>query len=539
MATADATALGGLNRLSPFRQVLLLAGVAVAVALGVTVAMWSQTPAFTLLYGNLAGQDATEVMDLLQREGIKFSVDEDTGALMVASKQFHMARMKLAAEGLPRSGGAGFRLLEEERAFGTSDFIEKKRYHHALEEELARSVTTLASVRSARVHIAVPNQSAFLRDRKPPSASVVVDLFAGRQLEAGQGEAIAYMVAASIPDLDPASVQVIDGKGRRLNAGSTDDPMGETTREFDYARKLESSYMERIERLLTPLVGEDGVRAQVTAELDFTRTEQARERYTPNAEAVRSEKLFRESSASDGFGGVPGALSNQPPGEASAPETTDGAAADEATDTSNGVSRQESTRNYELDRTLEHTVAQSGLIQRLSVAVVVDHKPGADAADGAREPRTEEEMAQITALVKEAIAFDEERGDTVNVINAAFEVPEVVAEELPPVPLWKQAWVLDVAKQGGGVLLILLIVFGVLRPAMKQLVSRDLAERELQQATVEQARLAGPGGEAEGAAGELAAIGAGNEPASIDTVRSLVQQDPKRVANVVKNWVEA
>ena len=540
-----ATTLNGLNRMSTPRQLYLLALVAGAIALGVTVAMWSQTPNFTMLHGALSGPDASEVMDLLQREGIAFKVDENSGAVLVETAQFHMARLKLAAEGLPRgTGGAGYRFLEEERSFGTSDFVEKKRYHHAQEEELARSVTTLSSVKSARVHLAMPSQSVFLRDQRAPSASVIVDLYPGRQLEAGQGEAVAYMVASAVPGLDPADVQVIDGRGRRLNAVDDDDRMGEATREFEHARKLEADYIKRIERLLSPIVGEGGVKAQVTAELDFTRTEQATERFTPNREAIRSEKLFREGTSGEEFGGIPGALSNQPPADAQAPETAQGDAAGETAEAADAArTRSESTRNYELDRTFEHVVTPSSVIRKLSVAVVVDNKKPAEGADGVREPRSDEEIALITALVKEAIAYDEERGDRVNVTNAAFEVTEVVIEELPPEPIWKQAWVLNLAKQAGGVLLILLIAFGVLRPAMRNLVNRDLAEREMEQASVEQARLAAPeaqlGETMNTETGEMLSLENSTDQANIDAIRQLVADDPKRVANVVKNWVEA
>jgi len=531
-----AGALQGLGRLSTLRQVGLLVALAASVALGVTVALWSQTPSYTLLYGSLSGKDAGEVLAALDAAGMPYRVEQDSGAILVPSADVHEARLRLAGEGLPRGTDLGFRILEEKSSFGTSQFMEQARYQHALEVELGRTVASLNAVESARVHLALPKEPSFLRGRREPSASVLVKLYPGRRLEADQSGAVAHLVAAAIPNLEPAAVRVVDEKGRLLTSGDETSPLAASNEALDYRQRLENAYRDRIESILAPIVGAEGVRAQVTAELDFTRTEQARERFTPNDEAVRSERVLEERSSAPGVGGVPGALSNQPPGVAAAPEVAagepeqgEGEASAPAPNT-----RRESVRNFELDRLVDHSVSSAARLERLSVAVVIDHREVVgEEGTSERVPLAEEELARLTALVKEAIGFDEARGDRVNVVNASFALPEP-PETLPEPPLWKQAWVHDLAKQAGGALLVLLVAFGVLRPFMRNLVHRDLAERELE-SRAEQAQLTGP----EESPGLLAHGARGGDYLSrVEALRSLAAEDPRRVASVVKTWVE-
>ncbi len=531
------TALSGLNRLSVVRQIALLVALAGSVAVGVTVALWSQTPNYTLLYGSLTGKDAAEVLEVLQGADISYRVDQESGAILVASGKVHEARLKLASEGLPRGTDLGFQMLEKKRSFGTSQFIEQARYQRALEVELARSVASLSNVQSARVHLALPKQSVFVRDRKPPSASVLIKLYRGRALEEGQAGAIAHLVAAAIPNLESSSVRVIDESGRLLTAPDRDRAMSLSNEEFGYTERVEAAYIRRIESILSPIVGEEGVRAQVTAELDFTRTEQARESFTPNPEAIRSEQIMEERGARPGAGGAPGALSNQPPGGAVAPELAGGEEGGTQALEELARSRREATRNFEINRTIDHIVTPSVAVRRLSVAVVVDDRVTTnEAGEVVRASRSAEEVEQITALVKEAIGFDEERGDRVNIINTTFTAPLAPPDDLPVEPIWKRAWVWDLGKQLAGALLVLLLIFGVLRPFMCNLVNRDLAEREM--AHAEQARLAGGGEGGEPGSDATAALSGPGERVNIDSIKSLVAEDPKRVANVVKTWVD-
>lgn len=539
-------ALQGLSRLSAVRQVGLLLALAGSVALGVLVVLWSQAPSYTLLHASLSGKEATEVLDALEEAGIPYRLEQSSGAVMVPSAKVHDARLKLAAHGLPKSTDLGFEVLDRNSSFGTSQFLEQARYQRALEVELARSVSTLNSIQSARVHLAVPKQSVFVRNRKKPSASVLVRLYPGRKLEDGQGETIAHLVAAAIPALEPSEVRVIDQRGRLLTSPQGVDHLALSHKEFEYSQRVEEVYTKRIESILAPVVGVESVKAQVTAVLDFTRTEQTQETYDSNPTVLRSEQVLEERADSPIVGGVPGALSNQPPGEASVLTDASVETAIHASSGNRGGLRRESTRNFEVDRTINHTRMPSGTVQRLSAAVVVDDRRSVDAQGGQTlGARTEEEMARITSLVKDAIGFDAERGDSVHVINTSFTMPAPVGP-LPQPSLWERPWVWDALKQLAGVTFVLLLLFAVLRPIMRQLVTQAPENRQLEQST-DAARL-----EAAGDAGSddekvtLTDQRRQNTPslqaqaaqtANIDAIRTLVAEDPKRVAKLVRNWV--
>jgi flagellar M-ring protein FliF len=528
-----------------FRQLGVMIGIALSVALGVAVVMWSQTPNYSMLYGNLSQQDAPAVADALQQAGIPFSVDQTTGAVMVPSAELHNARMKLAAIGLPRGDSLGFELLQQEPGFGTSRTLEVARFQRALEGELARSISTMSPIETARVHLATPKQSVFVRQRKYPSASVVLKLYSGRVLDKGQVESIVHLVASSVPELAPARVTVVDQKGRLLSGEDRSKGIGLSNAQFEYTRDLEQHYKQRIQDILSPLLGENNLHAEVTAELDFTVTERTQERFNPDQPALRSEQTQEEVSKLNPVEGVPGALSNQPPAAGNAPEQATDAAAAAESEPINSSKR--ATRNFELDKTISHTRLATGVLRRLSVAVVVDDRL-LSAADGSTSsmPRSPEELTRIEMLVREAIGYDGRRGDSVQVVNAAFQ-PPLPMEPLPEPPLWEQAWFWDVMRQVGGVLLVLILIFGVLRPTMKRLTSPAVVEGE-----------AGEGAEAmiaaeEGLEGELtdeqaalAALppgetiklpGPGNYEATLEAARQLVRDDPKRVAQVVRRWI--
>jgi len=538
-----ATALQGLTRLPVFKQIGLMLGLAASVALGIGIVQWSQTPRYSLLYGNLSGKGATEVMESLDRANIPYRVDDQSGALMVPSGQVHDARLKLAAEGLPRASDLGFEVLDKDQGFGTSQFIERARYQRALEVELARSISKVNSVQSARVHLAIPKQSVFVRNRKEPSASVLVHLFAGRRLEEHQVAAITHLVAASVPNMEPSGVKLVDQMGRMLTPSDQSDQMALTRKQFDLVRRVEASYVKRIEDILAPIVGSGGVKAQVAANMDFTRTEETRESFNPDKPALRSEQVLDENGSTPEVGGIPGALSNQPPAAGSAPEETQQEGQPPAAAGPLGSarsSRRRATRNFELDRTISHTRMPSAALERLSVAVVVDdHRvPEADGAVS-RKSLTPEELERITGLVKEAIGYDKERGDSVNVVNAPFTAPPPAAP-LPAPPLWEQAWLWDLAKQVFGAVLVLFVVFALLRPAMRRLTSHELSARK---ATAALPAAAGDGladdrlslaGTQDGAR-RLPGVAKGDDQMS--AVRSMVAEDPKRVAQVVRNWV--
>lgn len=520
------------------RQLIFLFAVAASVAVGVYVVLWSQKPNYSLLYGSLSDQDASQVIESLQKANIDYHVDPNSGAVMVASAKVHEARMKLATEGLPRSANSGFSMLNEEQKLGTSQFMEKARYQHALESELAMSIAKVSAVRAARVHLAMPKESVFLRNRKAASASVLLDLYPGHRLEPGQVAAIANLIAASVPSLELSNVSIIDQYGRLMSQNQSSADLALTASQFQYATQVENSYIERIENILTPLLGPDGVKAQVTAEMDFTRTERTQESYNPDMPALRSEQVEEDRSSSNSItGGVPGALSNQPALDGTAPET---AAEIGATDKAgSGSSQSRATRNYELDKTISHTRLAMGSLLRLSVAVVIDYKKSlSEKGEVVRVEHTPEELEQITNLVKEAIGFNLIRGDSVNVMNSQFSLPEAV-EPLPEIPIWQQAWVWDIAKQVLGGLFVLFLVFGVLKPSIKNMMNKEI--------TLHQTALAAPIGGATaqltndnstGAVEEVKAIEAAPEfDKSISNVKEMVQTDPKLAAQVVRNWV--
>ena len=521
-----------------FRQIAFLFAIAASVAVGVYVVLWAQTPNYSLLYGSLSDQDAANVIEALQKSNIAFRVDHNSGAVLVPSAQVHEARMQLAADGLPKSAGNGFGMLNEEQKLGTSQFMEKARYQHALEKELAMSIAKVSAVKSARVHLAVPRESAFLRNRKAASASVLLDLYPGYRLEAGQVAAIANLVAASVPSLEMKNVSIVDQYGRLMTNSQSSAELAMTATQFQYTSQVENSYIKRIENILIPLLGPDGVKAQVTADLDFTSIEQTRESFNPDMPALRSERLEEDSQSSNSAGGVPGALSNQPAIDGNAPEIAN--ATNEANDASvSGSMQRRSTRNYELDKTISHTRLPTGTLRRLSVAVVIDYKRIVDdSGEIARVEHSPEEIDQITTLVKEAIGFNGIRGDSVNVMNAEFSLPEAV-EPLPAAPIWQQPWVWDIAKQALGGLFVLFLVFGVLKPAIKNMMNKEI--------TLHQAALAGPGGNAPQLAAnasddlhpnEMKALEAAPEyDKSITNVKEMVTTDPKLAAQVVRNWV--
>ncbi len=526
------------------RQLMIMISIAASVALGVAVVLWSQTPNYSLLYGNLSQRDAGDVVSALEQANIKFKVDNATGAVLVPSKDLYAARLKLAGDGLPRGNNMGFELLQQETSLGTSRAVEAARFHRALEGELARTISTLSPVQSARVHLATPKQSVFVRKKKEPSASVVVKLFSGRNLEKSQVASIVHLVAASVPELDSSKVTVVDQKGTLLSTDMDAREMMLTANQFEYTRNLEKHYRQRVVDILTPFLGEENISAQVTAEVDFTLTEQTSERFNPDMPALRSEQVNEESSKLSSVQGVPGAISNQPPAAGTAPETAGGAAGAAGEGEAPLNSSKRATRNYELDKTISHTRLSASNLKRLSVAVVVDNvvTTADDGAVTSRE-RTPEEVSRISSLVKEAIGFNAQRGDSVRVVNAAFQIPEPPAA-IPEIPIWEEPWVWDVAKQVGGLALVLVLIFVVLMPTLKKLIATQPVYAQAQGGAGmpvpagQQMAAQGGGSYVDQETGEAVQLpGPAKYEDTLKAARQMVNDDPKRVAQVVKSWV--
>ncbi len=531
---------------NPFiRQAALMIGIAASVALGVAVVLWSRTPSYEPLFTNIAEQDAMAVIDALKQLEVEYKLDDKSGSILVPAGRQKEIRMKLAGQGLPQGGGLGFEMLNQDTGFGTSRLVEKARYHHALEGELARTIATISSVQSARVHLALPKQSVFVRKRKAPSASVIVKLFAGRALEKPQVEAIVHLVASSVPDLETGRVTIVDQKGRMLSDERSTEEMKLSSSQFEYARNLEDHFQRRIEDLLAPIVGLDKVRAQVSADVDFTVTERTQEQFNPDQPALRSEQVAEELNRSGIAQGVPGALTNQPPAAAAAPEQAAGAPTGGVGSQPTSTSKQ-ATRNYEIDRVISHTRQAPAALRRLSVAVVVDDRTTVG-PDGAvtRLERSPEELERITQLVREAIGFSVQRGDSIKVINSRFQTLD--SPEVPPEPaIWEQSWFLDLAKQLGAVLVVLLLVLFVLRPTMKRLTAHPADEVLAEGERVVEKELLAADDEEQEAGGlvldrdeEFIKLpGPAEYESLLDAARQLVDEDPKRVVQLMKTWVE-
>ena len=510
-----------------------------AVALFALIAgawIWGQTPDYRVLYSNLSDRDGGAIIESLQQMNIPYKFAEGGGALLVASGQVHEARLKLASQGLPKGGNIGFELMENQK-FGITQFAEQVNYQRALEGELARSVESIGAVAAARVHLAIPKPSVFVKEQQKPSASVVLSLQGGRLLDSAQVSAIIHLISSSVPEMSDKNVTVVDQNGTLLSAshgGSTSE--GLDANQLKYVQQIEQSYVKRIEALLAPMMGSNNLRAQVSADIDFSRTEQTSESFKPNQppnESVVRSKQSSESLNGSGLnaGGVPGALSNQPPVPPTAPIVADaGTAGGGVTASSENVSnlQKESTVNYEVDRTIRHTVLPVGSIKRLSIAVVVNGNRKTTDAKGksVAKPLTDTEKEQINNLVRDAVGFDQNRGDSLNVQVAAFNESRELVEELP---IWKQPDTIELAKEllkyGLIAAIMLFVVFRIIKPALETLLTL-------------QSKTGGfTASEEKETIPEATYAPTTSYEQSLQTARQIAQQEPKIVASVVKEWV--
>ena len=541
MATADnqfVNPFAQLTRMPGMRQLLILIGLAASISIGVTAAFWMSNPGYTVLFSNVSDKEASEIVNALGSAGIPYKLDNNSGAVTVPAEQVHAARLKLAEQGLPKSSGFGLEIMEGGSSFSTSQFMENARYQHALETELARTISSLQPVQSARVHLAVPKSTVFLGKKQAPGASVLLQLYGGRSVTDAQVSAIVHLVASSIPELEAGKVTVVDQSGRLLNSPEDSTELGLSTRQLDYVHRVEDSYVKRVENLLVPMLGAGRVRTTVTAEVDFTQREETQELYDPET-VVRSEQVAEERARGAGLlGGIPGALSNQPPPPAQAAAATpnpaipadaanaQAAAAAPAAPDNESIRR---TRNFEMDRTLSHTKQPFGGIQRLSVAVLIAEKTITDdEGNVVPEKLDDAELEAMTKLVRDAVGYDEKRGDTVSVSSMAFwQPPENTAPAEEPGFLQSPA-VQSYAKQGLAAALVLIVVLVLVKPLLRALAGGAPA------ALGEQAALAGPGG-------TLAANS--RIPLSYDdkvsVARQLADKNPERVAQIVRAWVQS
>ena len=548
-----ASAVVKLQEMQLGRKAGTLLMIALAVAVGLYVFFWSQKPAYSPLYTGLDPKATAEAADLLRAAQIPFKLDQATGAISVPEANLHDARLKLAGSGLTDSGRLGFELMERDPGFGVSQFVENARYQHALETELVRTIATLRPVRDARVHLAIPKPSAFTRQRESASASVVLELRSGALLERNQVDAIVHLVSSSIPDLAPERVTVVDQNGRLLSSNSADSESALSAAQFEQARRQETSYNQRIRELLEPLTGPGRVNAEVTVDMDFSVTEEARELFNAEPPKLRSEQVSENSSAAEGPQGIPGATSNTPPGAVAAqqangtpaPAGAAPAAATAAAAAPTETSRS-ATRNFELDRTLQHTRQPAGRIRRVTAAVLVDHvpRPGKDGKP-ALQALSAEEIKRVEDLVRQAVGFDAARGDVVSVVNAPFVREDGQAVE--PAKWWEDPRLRDIARLVLGALVVLALLFGVLRPALRQIAGPAPKVKSRAEALAEQtAEVSLVEDELPALADDVAQIGRNRQPMALPSdvyedrlrnARDAVKTDSKRVAQVVKDWL--
>ena len=522
-----------------FSHLSIIFGLAAVLALGVGITLWSIKPEFNPLYTNLSQSDTAVVADALRASNIPFQIDTTTGMVLVASDRISEAKIILASEGLPQSGGTGFEVLKEKSPLGTSQFMESARYQHALEIELSRTIGGMRNIDNARVHIAMPKHSVFVRNRGVTSASVMLKLLPGRILEPGQAESITHLVASSVPYLDTSNVTIVNQWGQLLSSTGDNDVIAQSAKQLRYKKDLERTYAKRIEELLGPIYGINKIKAQVNAEIEFAKSESAEELFDPDAQQVRSERISdqrSEGSLSTALG-IPGALSNQPPAGGSVEQETqqDGEA---STATAPVSTTQNTTRNYELDKTVRYTQEAKSLINRITVAIVVDDKEITnEAGQVVKSPLEGEDFALIRGIVRDAIGFNEERGDSITVYNSSF-LPQETIEAPPAIPIWKQPWLLSIIKQVFAGIAVLVILFMVVRPAMKTLQNKHIS---ISSGGVTQAQeLQNEGSGTVAMLPNASANAATNYPNYVQQLamaKELVAQDPKQVAKIVKNWV--
>ncbi len=519
---------------------LILAAAAV-ITLLVGAWLWSQTPDYRVLYSNISDKDGGAIINALQQMNVPYKFAEGGDTILVAGNQVHETRLRLAGQGLPKGGLVGFEVMENQK-FGSSQFLEQVNYQRALEGELARSVQSFSAVQSARVHLAITKPSVFARDRQQPSVSVLLNLYPGRVLSIDQASAIVHLVSSSIPNLPVKNVTVVDQNGNLLTTQNDTKPdTGFDAKQLEYIQEIENSYTRRIESILTPITGADNVRAQVTADLDFSRIQRAEETYRPNntesdAASIRSEQTSESiSTGSNVEGGIPGALTNRPPEPAIAPIeiAEEGAEEGELNEDKEPLPtdhRKDSTINYEVDKTIQHIHQSTGNIKRLSAAVVINYRSNTDEEGNITQvPLSNEEIAEINNLVKQAMGFNEQRGDTLTVTNNLFTIDEAVMEEMP---FWKEPDTILLAKEIGKQLLIAAIVLffllKILRPFLKSLAQPP-------KPTVP--TLPGMQDNEDAMALDLQPRKNSSYERDLQDAKQLATDEPAIVANVVKDWV--
>jgi flagellar M-ring protein FliF len=538
--------------LPPAQRLRLAVGMALLVVVGIVGLMMGRQAEWRVLYANLADKDGGAVVAQLSQMNIPYKIADGGGAILVPADKVYDTRLRMASLGLPKGAVSGFEMMEANR-FGMTQFQERLTFQRGLEGELTRSIQALSSVQSARVHLALPNQNGFFREQQKPSASVLVSLHPGGALERSQLAGIIHLVASSVPELKAADVSVLDDTGKLLSTPS-DGPDGGTgvDAQLLHVQQLEQLYSRRILEILEPVVGRNNVRAQVSAELDFSQSESTSESHKPNqtpeAGTIRSQQVVESSNGGGAPAtatGVPGATSNQPPGAATAPVNgpaqTLAVAGSAAGTGSGGASKRESTINYEVDKTIRVVRGSTGIVKRISAAVVVNNQTTVDdKGKTTTTPLSPEQIEKMTALVRETIGFNKERGDSVNLMNAPFSMEKQNRVELA---WWKQPEFQEIVRSFawpiGTLVFGLLLLLGMVRPALKAL-ARAPARVEIPTDALDAIESEQPERPP-----LLAAPASGNsglvtpDQVRLEDARKLTRDNPAAVANIVKSWMSS
>jgi flagellar M-ring protein FliF len=509
-------------------------GVAALAAVLLAMTMSLRQGDYKVLFANVGEKDGGAIVERLAQLNVPYRFAEGSGTILVPAAQVHELRLKLAASGLPKGSVSGYELLDK-TPFGQTQGQERINLQRALEGELTRTIQSLSSVQSARVHLALPNQNGFFREQQKPSASVVLTLHPGRTLDRAQIAGIVHLVSSSVPELAAKSVSVIDGSGSLLSGQDGQTVQGLDSQQLQYLHDVENHYLRRVVDLLEPVVGRDNLRASVTAEVDFSQTEQTSEEFKPNQNgqpaAVRASKTEESSQPGSATpAGVPGAQSNQPPVPATAPVNGAAPPLQGAQGGSTGAqSRREAETRYEVDKTVRVTRGATGTVRRLNAAVVVNHRVATDAKGRTTStPLSAEEIEKLTALVQQGIGFNKDRGDSVRVVNAPFRAgPPAAADDTP---LWKQPWLQDLLRAGAApfalALVAVVIVFALIRPALRAALAPPPAPEK-----------GGQVDEVVDGDAVLPALEAPRASDKLEAARKLAKDNPAAVANIVRGWV--
>ncbi|HEU0276367.1 MAG TPA: flagellar basal-body MS-ring/collar protein FliF [Rhodanobacteraceae bacterium] len=531
------------------RQAGLLVGIAAAVALGMGLVLWSRAPDYTLLYSGLTSKDASSVVQDLQRDGVPYQLTAGGASVLVPADKVDALRLRLAADGLPHGHAAAGKQAGPDSIFDMSDNAEALRDQHTLEQSLAKTIASLQPVQNAEVHLAIPQPSEFVSDDSHPSASVVVELYPGTELERQQVAAIVHLVATSVPNLDPSRVSVVSAAGVLLTDKSEDAAQAGEDQRVRETERLDNLYAERVDSLLAPIVGRGHVHARVDVALNVQDGTQASETYGKGPQALLSERTS-SSSRAQAQGGVPGALSNQPPvtvvqPTAANPTAGGGAVASASTAPTKPTSvlTSKATRNFDVDQTVVYSTHPAGEIKRLTVAVAVDDRQVAGRNGKSEElPQTPAEMAALTALVRGAVGYDAARGDLVNVVNVAFQGEPPVAG--PTTHFWQSPTLLAIVRQLAAVVALLAVTWFLLRPVLRKLLGRKdaasgLPQLEAPATMVELKPVAATGSAPQALPDDQRAARGSEYDRRVARVQRAAAEDPRKVAQIVRNWVAA